>query len=182
MPATISITETDLFTVLTGFLGGIVLAGTEVVKAQDNNVPEPTSDDFVTMTPLFRARLNTNVDTFTDPGTNPGTRNSEVSWAFHVQLDVHGPQSGDNSTIIASLFRDGYACRVFAETNPDIQPLYCDDPKQMPFVNGENQYEDRWIITAVMQYNPVTQTPQDFFDKAPVVEIVSVDAAYPPGA
>ncbi|SKC78312.1 hypothetical protein SAMN05445504_2374 [Burkholderia sp. CF099] len=181
MPATISILEDDVFTVLRAFLLGILASGVEVVKGQENRVGEPEGDDYVVLTPLFRMRLSTNVTTYTDPGTNPGTRNSRAAFAFHIQLDVHGPNSGDNATVIATLFRDEYAVIQFNAENPNITPLYCDDPKQMAFINGENQYEDRWIITAVIQYNPVTQTPQDFADELDI-NIVSVDAAYPPGA
>lgn len=181
MAATISILEDAVFAALRTFLTGILADTVEVVKGQENRVGEPESDDFVAMTPLFRTRLSTNVTTYTDTGTNPGTRNSRAAFAFHIQLDVHGPNSGDNATIIATLFRDEYAVIQFNAQNPNITPLYCDDPKQMPFINGENQYEDRWIITAVVQYNPVTQTPQDFADELDI-SIVSVDAAYPPGA
>lgn len=181
MPVSISIVESQVFTAMRTFLLGVAPAGTEVIKGQQNRVPEPQSADFIVMTPLFKARLSTNVTTYTDPKTNPGTRNSRAALAFHIQLDVHGPQSGDTSAIIATLFRDEYAVEQFQASGIDISPLYCDDPKQMPFVNGENQYEDRWIITTVTQYNPVTETPIDFAD-AVNVNIVSVDAAYPPGA
>lgn len=181
MPTTISITESNLFDALRQFLLGIVAAGVEVVRGQDNGVGEPVGTDFIEMWPIAMPRLATNSDSYIDPGTNPGTRNSKQSIAAHVQIDVHGPNSTDNANMITTLFRDEYACISFAAINPDIQPLYCDDPKQIPFINGENQYETRWIIEAVIQYNPVTQTPQDFAD-AVQVGIISVDAAYPPGA
>lgn len=181
MPATISLHESDVFTALRTFLLGILPAGVEVVKAQDNGVAEPVGPDFVTMNAITMPRLATNVDTYTDPGTGPGTRNSLASMAMHVQLDVHGPNSADNTAIIATLFRDEYGCNSFASVNSQIQPLYCEEPKQMPFINGENQFEQRWIIDAAIQYNPITQTPQDFAE-AVTVQIVSVDAAYPPGA
>lgn len=181
MPVTISITESNVFAALRTFLLGILPTGIEVVNGQDNGVGEPIGPDFVEMTMIALRRLDTNVDTYTDPGTNPGTRNSKVSWEARVQLDVHGPNSADNSAIIATLFRDEYGCTVFASVNTEIQPLYCEEPKQMPFINGENQYEQRWIIDAAIQYNPITQTPQDFAGEVNVT-IVSVDAAYPPGA
>ena len=181
MPATISITDSDVYETLRTFLLGILPAGVEVVKAQDNDVGEPIGPDFVTMNTITLPRLATNVDTFTDPGTGQGTRNSLASMALHVQLDVHGPGSANNAAMISTLFRDEYACTVFASVNPEIQPLYCEEPKQIPFINGENQYEQRWIIDAAIQYNPITQTPQDFASTVEV-EIISVDAAYPPGA
>lgn len=181
MPATISITESDVYTALRTFLVGILADGVEVVQAQQNGVPEPAVADYVLMNAIAAPRLGTNVDSYTDPGTNPGTRNSMQSIGYRVQLDVHGPNSADNAAMISTLFRDEYACIQFASVNPNIQPLFCEEPKQIPFINGENQYEQRWIIDAAIEYNPVTQTPQDFFDEA-TVGIVSVDAAYPPGA
>lgn len=42
------------------------------------------------------------------------------------------------------------------------------DPKMMPLIDGEAQYEQRWVITAVLQYNPVVSTPMQFFDAATV--------------
>jgi hypothetical protein len=181
MPATITIKETDVFTALRSFLIGILPTGVEVVKSQNNGVAEPVGADFVVMNAITMPRLSTNVDTFTDPGTGIGTRNSEVSMAMHVQLDVHGPNSADNTAIIATLFRDDYGCIALASVNSQIQPLYCEEPKQMPFINGENQFEQRWIIDAAIQYNPITQTPQDFADSV-TVNTTSVQAAYPPGA
>lgn len=181
MPVAISLTESDVFTALRTFLVGILPTGIEIVQGQDNGVGEPQGPDFVEMTMIALHRLDTNVDTYTDPGTNPGTRDSKVSWEARVQLDIHGPNSADNSTIIATLLRDEYACIQFATVNTEIQPLYCEEPKQMPFINGENQFEQRWIIDAAIQYNPITQTPQDFASTVDVA-IVSVEAAYPPGA
>ncbi|AYJ74279.1 hypothetical protein phiE131_013 [Burkholderia phage phiE131] len=181
MPVTISITESQVFTALRSFLLGILPAGVEVVKAQGNGVGEPVGGDFVVMNSIASPRIATNVEGYTDPGTNPGTRNSMQAIEARIQLNVHGPNSGDNAAIISTLFRDEYACIQFATVNPDIQPLYSEIPRQMPFINGENQFEQRWIIELALQYNPITQTPQDFADEV-IPQIVSVDAAYPPGA
>jgi hypothetical protein len=178
MSITISITEDNVMAALRGFLLGIVGTDVEVVNAQDNRVPEPMGDNFITMTTIGQVRLGTNVSTYTDPGTNPGTRNFMQPTRITVQLDIHGPLSADYSATISTLFRSEYACDVLKASGFDIQPLYCEDPKQAPFFNGENQYEQRWIIDAVLQYNPITAVPQDFAD-ALNVNIVSVDATYP---
>jgi len=183
MTVTISITESQVFTALRSFLLGILPAGVEVVKAQGNGVGEPVGGDFVVMNSIATPRLATNVDGYTDPGAGgaPGTRNSMQAIEARLQLDVHGPNSGDNAAIISTLFRSEYACIQFATVNPDIQPLYCENPRQMPFINAQNNYEQRWIIELAIEYNPITQTPQDFADEV-IPQIVSVDAAYPPGA
>lgn len=178
MPTTVSITEDNVLAALRTFLLSIVAAGVEVIYGQDNRVPEPLGDDFLVMTPLSQARLSTNDTTYTDPGTNPGTANYERATRSMIQIDIHGPNSADNAAMIETLYRSEYAVDSFSTSGLDIQPLYCDDAKQMPFINGENQFEQRWIITAAIQYNPVTAVPQDFAD-ALSVNIVSVDATYP---
>lgn len=97
---------------------------------------------------------------------------------FTVQIDVHGPNSGDNTQVITTLFRDEWGVRKFRELNPEVAPLYADDPKQIPFFNGENQVENRWGITAVMQANEVVEMPMQFADEAHVT-VIEVDAAFP---
>jgi len=38
--------------------------------------------------------------------------------------------------------------------------LYADDPVQIPLIDGESQYEQRWKLVATLQYNPVLTTTQ----------------------
>lgn len=98
---------------------------------------------------------------------------------FVFQLDSHGPNSADNATIISTALRDDYAVEVFASLNPNISPLYADDPKQMPFINDQQQYEDRWIVEAHLQVNTTFRVPQEFADTAEV-DVINVEATYPP--
>jgi hypothetical protein len=79
-----------------------------------------------------------------------------------VQLDVYGPNSADNSHTITTLFRDSYAVDQFATSGFDVTPLYADDARQAPFIDAESQWEDRWMISAVLQVNPIITVPQDF--------------------
>jgi hypothetical protein len=81
-----------------------------------------------------------------------------------VQLDVHGPNGAENTQIISTLLRDEIGCEAFAATGLDVQPLYASDPRQMPFINAERQFENRWTIDAVLQANPVVTVPQQFAD------------------
>ena len=94
-----------------------------------------------------------------------GTMAARQATMVTVQLDVHGPASADNVQRITTLFRDNYACQFFTDLEPALQPLYADDGKQIPFLNGEAQIEYRWVIDAVMQANPVVTVPQRFADE-----------------
>jgi hypothetical protein len=239
----LSITEINILTVLRSFLLAILPAGIEVIRGQDNRVPEPAAPNFVQMTPIFRQRLATNVDTYLDAvftgsiagnlmtitAVNPnftgqlsvgstifgvgvtagtivtalgtgtgglgtytvspsqtiasevlaaGTTSAMQETTVTIQIDVHGPASADNAQIISTLFRDTYAVDQFALSGFDITPLYASDPRQIPFFNGEQQVEERWIVDAVIQANPTVVTAQDFADQI-AVGIVNVTATYP---
>lgn len=180
MPVLISVTEQQVLTVLRDFLVLVLPSTIEVIDGQDNRVPEPAVPDFITMTPINRTRLATNTGTYTDsyPG-NPGTENILQPTQLTIQLDVHGPSSPENAQIITTLMRDEYAVREFDTEGLGVEPLYADDARQVPFINSEKQYENRWIIDVVLQYNPVVIVPMQFFIKADL-GIIDVDAKYPP--
>lgn len=239
----LSLSEFETFQALGDFLTAILPPGVDVSRGQDNRVPEPIGSDFVTMTPIMRERLETNIDDYSDAlfagsivddlltitdvafgslavgsilfGTGIVTGTTVTAFGtgsgglgtytvdppqtigpiaiaagektllqptkVTIQLDVHGPASGDNAQIISTLFRDEYAVDQFAASGFDIAPLYVSDPRQIPFVSGEQQVELRWSIDACMQCNPVARLPQQFAG-ALVVGVISVDVAYPPPA
>ncbi len=96
-----------------------------------------------------------------------------------MQIDVHGPNSLDCATIISTAFRDARATEFFDLLNPAISPLYADDPRQMPFPNAEQQWEDRWIINANIEVNYTITLPQEFFTSL-AVGLINVDVEFPP--
>lgn len=156
----VSPTESDILTALRAFLLDILGDNVEVVKGQANKVPEPGSPDFVVMTHVYRKRLATNTDDWTYDDSDPAVIARGHSTMSDVQLDIHGPNSTDNAQAIVTLWRDDYACR---EINAAIfQPLYASDGHQMPFINGENQYEDRWVVTVTLQATPIISTREQF--------------------
>ncbi len=175
MTVSISITDTDVFSALRTFLLASLPSGTEVIQAQNNGVPMPLGG-FVAMNNAGTKRLATNVDTYVDPGTNPGTKDVLMKAEYHIDLDFYGPNSAAWANTIQALFRDEYATSSFPS---NIQPLYADDPVQVPFIDGEQQYEQRWRMTTVLQYDPVVSVSQDFAGTL-TVGIVEIDTKYPP--
>jgi hypothetical protein len=108
-----------------------------------------------------------------------GATDVEQSTEVVMQCDVHGAAAADNAQTISTLFRDQYAVTKFDDAAITISPLYADDPRQMPFINAASQYEDRWVVEAHLQVNPVVSVPEQFADAA-TVTVVEIDAAYPP--
>lgn len=88
------------------------------------------------------------------------------------QLDIHGPASVENAATISTLFRDAYAAVFFADRGNGTVPLYCSDPAQAPFINAEQQYEERWTITAEMEAQTGISVSQEFGDTL-TVSVVS---------
>ncbi len=98
---------------------------------------------------------------------------------LRVQLDVHGPASGDNVQKLSTLLRDEYATSYFDDTGLDLMALYAGDPRQIPFINGEAQWEERWTLDVALQANQIVQVPQQFSDELNA-GFIEVDAVYPP--
>jgi hypothetical protein len=181
MTLSVSPNQSDIQSVLRSFLLSVLPAAgsdgnpIDVIAGQVNRVPEPHGTDFVVMTPIRRARLATNLD-FYDAFANQASFTQQTDVVF--QLDVHSANildSADMAQTISTMFRDSYATTFFAGNNSNVIPLLADDPKQIPFMNAENQYETRWVIEARVQANQtVSGAPQDFCISA---EITLYDAS-----
>jgi len=177
---TIDTTQAALLTAVRSFLVSILPAGVEVIKGQGNRVPEPKVADFVVLTPMFRERLATDVDRYTDgyPAA-PSVVAVDQSTQVTIQADVHGPNSGENAQIITTMWRDEYGCNVFKSVGSTARPLYTSDPRQMPFINAEQQYEDRWSVDLVLHAHIVVTAPQDFAATI-AVGLIPADIFYKP--
>jgi hypothetical protein len=65
MIPSIDLLESDVFAVLRAFLLSCVV-NAEVVRGQDNRVPEPLVNDFIVMTPILRERIHNNLHDYVD--------------------------------------------------------------------------------------------------------------------
>jgi hypothetical protein len=183
MPVSVAPTESQVYKALGDFLSAIVISGTEILQAQENRLPEPSAANFITMNAIRQVRLGTNfVAQSSDP--NHQTANITQETVAVIQIDIHGPTSGatalagDNANIVSTLLRDAYAVDFFDANSPGITPLYSEDPRQIPFLNDQQQIEDRWMIDVHLQVNPnVIVTQQSAL--ALVTSVVDVDEAYP---
>lgn len=172
--ATVVNTLTDVYTALGDFIVAMLgLNPGQVIQGYPNRTAMPVGP-FVAMTAMLKKRLRTNVDNYqstTDPAPAPGPVTSEQGQQVTVQLDVYGPESSDWADILTTLLRDNVACLALA---PKCQPLYADDPIRAPLTDAEAQYDDRWIISALIQYNPITTTAQEYATVLGPAQIVDV--------
>lgn len=101
-----------------------------------------------------------------------------------LQLDFHDAGDGvasDLVQIVSTTYRDAFAAQWFKEHHPDlpIAPLYCENPRQAPFINESLQYEWRWILETHLQVDQTVSMPQQYADVVDV-DVISVDARFPP--
>lgn len=148
---TVDRNERDVYIALRSFILS-VLPDVEVVQGLNNGVPMP-QQGFISMTTLSRRALSSNHHDYNE---------QEYSISRHleyaVQLDCYGEQSSDWVALLSTLLVDDFACTVFPA---NIQPLYCDDAKQLALVSAEQQYEQRWVLVLYMQFNQTLSRPND---------------------
>lgn len=98
-----------------------------------------------------------------------------------VQIDFHGADTSaaDMAQTFSTLFRDAYATSFFSQRSAAISPILADDPRQMPFINDQQQYEWRWIVEARMQVNQKVLVPQQYADEVEV-GLIEIDERFPP--
>lgn len=148
MPATIDTTNDAVFAALRAFLLGVLPAAVEVIQTQDNRVPLPIQGPgFVTMNNVHQRRLATNVTRYT-----ASTKGVSAATEYQIQLDMYGDAAGEWAQIVQTLLRDEYATEAFPA---GIQPLHADDPIQLPLINAEHQFEQRWKLQVFIQYDPI---------------------------
>jgi hypothetical protein len=154
------------------FLATIGPVGYPILRGPLNLVPQPKVDHVV-FTPILRKRLRTNVHT-DDPDYEVTT--TEQGTRLSVQFDFYGESAGDLSAAAETLWRDEYACDILS---PEAVPLYTDTANMVPLVTGEDQFLERYTLTAALQWNIRVTNPQQSAIVADV-ELINVDVRFPP--
>ena len=150
------VTGVDVGTILEGavLFGAGIAAGTTVVSG-------PGGVGVYVVAPSQTAPTTT-----VSAGQANYTQMTEVVF----QVDVHSANvldSADMAQTITTMFRDAYATQFFAAANPAVAPLLADDPRQMPFLDAEEQFETRWMVEARLQANQtILGVPAQFADSA----------------
>ncbi|MFY1028175.1 phage neck terminator protein [Actinobacillus seminis] len=152
---TLKTTHDDIYREVRAYLLGLFhLEGEKVIRGYSNNVPLP-QQSFILMNIIYERALTTNVHFY---DVNSGITEVLQSVEIQMQIDFYGENSGEMARTFCTLWRDVYACEHFSY----CQPLYCDEPRYLPFTNEASEYEQRYLVTINLAYNPVIVHPQDF--------------------
>jgi hypothetical protein len=161
----LSIIDDDVFTALAALINDVLpaLGVVNVQQGQQNRTPMPPGPNFAIMTPADRVQLSANAR---DYDTSTGKRLIGRSVQVGVAVNFYGANATDNGQIFSQLFRDPYGCDFLRPFH--VQPLWCDDGRQMPLTDSEKQYATRWMIHTWLQINPTVSTSQAFADTVTV--------------
>ncbi len=125
---------------------------TQIIRAQANRVAMPVGA-FVELTEISSIDLEVPRQWY--DGAN-AQKDIIGPKRIMIQSDFYGESSGDWCAAVKTVWRTSYATEQFAA---GIAPLYCDDGREVPLVTGEEQYERRWELNMMLQYNPVICVP-----------------------
>ena len=166
-----NITETNALTALRALM--LAYVDCEVIRTPANRAAMP-KNDFIALTPIRQAALETNAHAYT--ATEETVKRPTQ---YTIQADFYGARAGDRAQAITTLFRDEIACQALSASGFDIQPLYAGDPQQLPIVTGEEQYLERWTANFELQMNPILTIPIETANTL-TVGVLNVDRTYPP--
>lgn len=184
----ISPVQQDVYVVLQSFLAMITgLDPDLILQGLPNRTSmPPATPGYITMQAFHTKRLRTNQSADSWLGVaDPTTIAIEQGTELRIQLDFYGPSSGDWAAATEALWRSELACVALGGVDgsgvplvpPICQPLHADEAHLAPFTDSEDQYETRWIIEAILQYNPVVTAPQEYADDAEIF-VINVDERY----
>lgn len=158
MTATITPVDSAALTLTRTVLLSVLPAGVEVIAGMDNGVPMPLNP-FVVMTLLSGERLAFNENTaWVGGASNPGTATINTRVRYTVQLDFYGPGAAENAALVQTLWADDY---LWATAPANMKPLYAEDAMKLAFINGEQIYENRWVMKVALEAINATTVTQD---------------------
>jgi hypothetical protein len=174
--ATVSPTLTTAYTAIVAFILSVTgLASTQVIRGVQNRASMPLPG-FITVQFLQQRRLRTNIHQ-TGSANPPTTATLEEDVELTFQIDCYGPQSNAWATMLSTLLRDEYGVNQLSPSG--VTPLYADEARFIPFIDGESQWEERWSLDARFQLQPVTTIPQQYADVLDLT-LVNVTERFPP--
>jgi hypothetical protein len=174
-----SITTDQLYTAVGTFIQTVLgvdpatSVTVAVTRGQINRVSMPNTA-FVNMWLADNDPLRTNVDTWQQSAQ---TQTTETGTRVKMRVDFYGPLSNDWQKAVTALWRDYYGA---AQLAPVCAPLYYGNAVHATLIDGEEQYEDRWIVDLFLQYNPQFVVSQQTANPPLKITVVNVEQKYPP--
>jgi len=151
----------------TGLVDPITNAPYSVFKGFQNNTATPLGS-YIIVSPGVNQRQDA---LRRDYDIANGKVLNQRHTTYSYQVDCFGPAGPDLATIVSIAWRTLTACDALE--GKAITPLYADEPQQLNIVNGENMYEQRFMLKLYAQINQTVTQDQDFFSGAVPIDIAA---------
>lgn len=150
----------------------------DVIQIPTDRAPMPKKSPYATMSDLTKTMIHWPVPATSDPSVQPQSNAITAATDYEMQICFYGAGASDMAEIFHTFMRSPDAFDFFNALTPaGVYPLYADTPYQANFVNGEAEYELRWIMNVHLQYNPtITATIQTA--SAATVLLINAEASY----
>jgi len=130
-----------------------------IVCGYNNRVPLPDNNDYIIFTILNPFRDCTPVVTYSSNGLK-----SEQDYRVTVQIDFYGDLAFDRANAIMNIARTEFLCDFLKQYS--IQPISCDEAKNLTGISGEMEYVERWSVDFEIDYQDAVIDNQDWFNTA----------------
>ena len=128
-----------------------------------NKVELPQSNDYIVFTILNPRRTGTPL-LINESTSEKGITTSYQDFRLEVQIDFYGNFAFDRANDIINISRTDFLCSFFKPY--DIQPIACDDARNLTGVSGENEYVERWMVSLEIDYRDAVSVSQEVFNTA----------------
>lgn len=128
-----------------------------------NRVELPQSNNYIVFTVLNPIRTGTPL-IINESTSDKGLITSYQDFRLEVQIDFYGDFAFDRANDIINISRTDFLCSFFEPYK--IQPIACDDARNLTGVSGENEYVERWMVSLEFDYRDAVSVSQEVFDTA----------------
>ena len=138
----------------------------------DNNLGDPELATYAVLSPGVMVRSNQGLRTY-DAANQQVVVSRGTTYSY--QLDCYGPRGPDWANTVAVAWNSAPAAEWFLLNSPTppipapaalpvMAPLYADEPAQMNILNGERQFEQRFMARLYVYVTQSLGLPQDTFN------------------
>ena len=134
-----------------------------IFAGYNNKVQLPLDNNYIIFTVLNPVRTGTPL-VVNESTSNCGITTSYQDFRLTVQIDFYGNFAFDRANDIINISRTDFLCSFFAPYN--IQPIACDDARNLTGVSGEDEYVERWMVSLEIDYRDAVSVSQEVFNTA----------------
>ena len=127
----------------------------------NNKVELPQTNNYIVFTVLNPFRDGTPV-VVNESTPTEGRITSYQDYRVEVQIDFYGDFAFDRASDIINISRTDFLCSFLKPYN--VQPVACDDARNLTGVSGEDEYVERWMVSLEIDYRDTVSVSQEVFN------------------